>query len=55
MIFGRLLPKSTGSWQESTEKNLANFRPEYCFHVLVILGVFLQDLMTRIIDLGSSN
>jgi hypothetical protein len=46
MIFGRFLPESRGSWQESTGKNLDNFRPEYCFHVPPISGVFLQETMT---------
>jgi hypothetical protein len=28
--------------------------PEYCFHVPVISGVFPQDLVTGIFDLGTS-
>jgi hypothetical protein len=46
MISGRFLAKNTGSWQESTGKNLDRFRPEYCFHVPAISGVFLQDTLT---------
>jgi hypothetical protein len=40
----RFLSESTESWQESTEKNPDNFRPEYCFHVPAISDVFMQDL-----------
>jgi hypothetical protein len=44
----------TGSGQESIGKNLGNFRPEYSFHVPAISGVFSQDPMTGIFDLGTS-
>jgi hypothetical protein len=46
MISGRFLTESTRSWQEFTGKNPDNFRPEYCFHVLAISGVFLHDTVT---------
>jgi hypothetical protein len=46
MISGRFLPESTGSWQESIGKNLGNFRPEYCFYVPAVFGVFFQDTVT---------
>jgi hypothetical protein len=51
MISGWFLPESTGSWQESTGKNSDNFRSKYCFHAPAVSGVFLQDLMARIIHL----
>jgi hypothetical protein len=41
-----LLPKNTGSCQESTGKNQCSFRPEYCFHVSAISGVYLKDTAT---------
>jgi len=46
MLSARFLPKSTENWQESTGKNLTNFRPEYCFHVPAISGAFLKDTVT---------
>ena len=42
-ISDRFLPESTGILQESTEKNPDNSRPEYCFHIPAISGIFLQD------------
>jgi hypothetical protein len=42
----------TGSWQESTGKNPNNFRLEYYFHVPSIYGVFLQDLVAGISNMG---
>jgi hypothetical protein len=52
MISDRFLTESAGSWQEYTGKNPDNFRPEYCFDVPAIPGVFLQDPVTGIFDLG---
>jgi hypothetical protein len=46
MLPARFLLESTGSWQESTGKNPKIFRPEYCFHVPVISGAFLQNMVT---------
>ena len=55
------------NWSETTGKNPEIFRPEYCFHVPMTSGVFLQDpaffpslfcrflrdLVTGIFDLGN--
>jgi hypothetical protein len=46
MLSTRFLSESTGSWRESTGKNPDNLRPEYCFHVSAISGIFLKDLVT---------
>jgi hypothetical protein len=46
MLSARFLLESTGSWQESAGKNPNNFRPEYCFHIPAISGVFLRDTVT---------
>jgi hypothetical protein len=55
MISGRWLAKSTGSSQEFTGKNPDNFRLKYCFHIPAICGVFLQDPVARMFDLGFIN
>jgi len=55
MISGPFLPESIGSWQESTGKESKNFRPEYCFHVPVTFGDFLQDSVAGIINPGIQN
>jgi hypothetical protein len=52
MISGRFLLESRGSWQEFTGTNPDNFRSEYCFHVPAISGIFLQDPVVGIINLG---
>ena len=66
VISVRSLPESAGKWSECIGKNPEIFRPEYCFHVPVTSGVFLQDpaffpplscrflrnLVTEIFDLG---
>jgi hypothetical protein len=46
MLSARSLPESVGSWKEPGGKNPDNVRPEYCFHVPAISGVFLQDPVT---------
>jgi hypothetical protein len=51
MISGRFLTEITGSCQESAGKNPDSFRPEYCFRVPAISGVFLEDPVARIFDL----
>jgi hypothetical protein len=38
--------------RNSPGKNPDNFQLEYCFHVAAISGVFLQNPVARIIDLG---
>ncbi len=43
MLSVQFLHESTGMWEESARKNPDNFRPEYCFYVPPIPGVFLQD------------
>jgi hypothetical protein len=60
---------TAGNGRKATGKNQKNSRPEYCFHVPSISGVFLQDPVTcpplsvgirsfpevGIIDLGESS
>jgi hypothetical protein len=55
MISGGLMAESTGRWQEFTRKNPNNFRLKYCFHIPAIFGVFLQDPVTDMFDLGLIN
>jgi len=55
MISGRLLPESTGSWQESSGKYPHNFWSEYFFHVPAISGDFLASFLQDYAGSGSRN
>jgi hypothetical protein len=55
MSSGRFMAERTGRWQEFTRKNPDNFRLKYCFHIPAICGVFLQDPVTEMFDLGLIN
>jgi hypothetical protein len=43
VIYWRFLSEKKGKLAESHRKNPETFRPENCFHVPLISGIFLQE------------